>query len=144
MKNVNRQAGRVSVIAAVVVQGLLSTSPCWGQNDTTSSSSTVTNNGVENSRINQRDRQDKSRTPIDQGNSKEDIRLSQEIRKSVVNHTNHFSILAHNIKIITYNGKVTLRGPVENNEEKKRIAAVAQSITGANNVSDLLEVKANQ
>jgi osmotically-inducible protein OsmY len=50
------------------------------------------------------------------------------------------STYSHNIKIITQNGKVTLKGPVRSDEEKSNIEAKAAAIAGADNVSDLLTV----
>ncbi|HEX9047994.1 MAG TPA: BON domain-containing protein [Verrucomicrobiae bacterium] len=145
MKSLNRKIRLrpASVMAAVVVLSALASFQGWGQNEPQASSAGA-NKGVENSRINQRDRHGVNPTPMNQGNSQEDLRLSREIRRSVVNETNHFSLLAHNIKIITRGGKVTLRGPVKNNEEKMRIAAVVRSIAGTNAVSNLLEVKENR
>jgi osmotically-inducible protein OsmY len=98
---------------------------------------------VDNSQMNQRDRDDRTRTPFEQGNSPEDLQVTQQIRKYVVNGTNNFSVLAQNIKIITRNGRVTLRGPVKTDDEKSSIAMMAQEVAGTNNVNDLLEVKNN-
>ena len=50
------------------------------------------------------------------------------------------STYSHNIKIITQNGKVTLKGPVRSDEEKSNIEAKAAAVVGADNVSDLLTV----
>ena len=75
-----------------------------------------TNNNVDNSRVNRQDRDNRTRTPLEQGNSREDIQLTQQLRKYVVNGTNNFSMLARNIKIITRDGRVTLRGPVKIND----------------------------
>jgi len=47
---------------------------------------------------------------------------------------------AKNIKVITVNGVVTLRGPVNTPKEKSTIEAKAQNIAGANNVDNQLEV----
>lgn len=48
---------------------------------------------------------------------------------------------AQNVKIITQNGKVTLRGPVATAEEKKRIEDIAQEIESAGNVDSQLEIE---
>jgi osmotically-inducible protein OsmY len=50
------------------------------------------------------------------------------------------SVDAHNIKIITQDGKVTLRGPVKTEEEKQMIQKIALDVAGANNVDNQLEV----
>lgn len=106
------------------------------------SSGAVTNGmAADNSKRNERDRNNSSVTPGDQGNSQADIDITSRIRRSVVSGTNGFSVMARNIKIITINGKVTLRGPVKTADEKERIAITAQAIAGASNVSDQLEVK---
>ena len=47
---------------------------------------------------------------------------------------------AHNVKIITVNGVVTLRGPVKSEEERKKIAAMAEQVAGAGKVQNHLEV----
>ena len=51
------------------------------------------------------------------------------------------SVNARNVKIITIDGRVTLRGPVNTAEEKRRIAAIAVNIARPENVDDQLEVK---
>ena len=98
---------------------------------------------ADNSQQNTRDRNDQNPTPLEQGNSRPDIVLTRNIRRSVVSETNSFSAMARNIKIITRDGKVTLRGPVKTHEEKSRIAMLASELAGTNNVTDLLEVKSN-
>jgi hyperosmotically inducible protein len=49
-------------------------------------------------------------------------------------------VYAHNIKIITQDGKVTLRGPVRSEDEKASIEAKAVAVAGAGNVTNQLEV----
>jgi osmotically-inducible protein OsmY len=51
---------------------------------------------------------------------------------------------ARNVKIITTNGMVTLRGPVNSNAEKTEIGMAAQNIAGQNAVDNQLEVKSSQ
>jgi osmotically-inducible protein OsmY len=50
------------------------------------------------------------------------------------------STYAHNIKIITRDGKVTLKGPVRSEDEKAAIEAKAATVAGADNVTDQLTV----
>lgn len=50
------------------------------------------------------------------------------------------SMYAHNVKIITQNGKVTLKGPVHSEEEKTNIAAKATAVAGDGNVDNQIEV----
>ncbi|MEW6271594.1 MAG: BON domain-containing protein [Thermodesulfobacteriota bacterium] len=93
----------------------------------------------DNTGRNVRDRDDASVTPMDQGNSEQDLKTTQQIRREVVSDDN-LSTKAHNVKIVTNNGVVTLRGPVESAEEKERIASVAKKVAGEGKVRDQLEV----
>lgn len=81
-------------------------------------------------------------TPMDQGNSEEDIRISSSIRKSIVGDKS-LSTNAHNVKIITETGNVTLRGPVKSAQEKSKIEAYAKMATGVGRVDNMLEVETN-
>jgi osmotically-inducible protein OsmY len=101
-------------------------------------------NAADNTARNRRDQSSNNLTPLDQGNSQADLTLTQQIRKSVVSSTNNYSMTAKNVKIITVNGKVTLRGPVNNTDEKTGIEMIAKNAAGADNVDDELEVKTNQ
>ena len=68
-----------------------------------------------------------------------DRAITQKIRKSVHDDTS-LSTYAHNIKIITQDGKVTLRGPVRSVEEKGNLEAKAATVAGHENVTSQLEV----
>jgi osmotically-inducible protein OsmY len=68
-----------------------------------------------------------------------DRQTSQQIRSAIVKDKT-LSTYSHNIKIITQDGKVTLKGPVRSDEEKSNIEAKAAAIVGADNVTDLLTV----
>jgi len=94
---------------------------------------------ADNSGKNVRDRQDSSRTPGDQSNNKSDLAITQAIRKAVV-ADKALSTNAHNVKIITANGVVTLRGPVSSPEEKETIAAKAKQVAGGKSVDNKLEI----
>ena len=97
---------------------------------------------VDNSGINVRDRDTNNLTVGDQGDSPADIDLTQKIRKALVMDSN-YSMTAKNIKIITVNGTVTLRGPVDSDSEKSGLETLAKNIAGDGNVIDQLEVKSN-
>ncbi len=103
---------------------------------------TTTNRDADNSGINTRDRDTNNLTPGDQGNTAADIQLTQNIRKALMGDSN-YSMTAKNIKIITVDGKVTLRGPVNSDGEKSGIEALAKNIAGDGNVDNQLEVKSN-
>ncbi len=80
-------------------------------------------------------------TPMDQGNDASDLAITQHIRRSVVNN-DRLSTNAQNVKIITVDGVVTLRGPVETEEERAFIVAAAKSAPQVRRVEDQLEVDA--
>jgi hyperosmotically inducible periplasmic protein len=65
--------------------------------------------------------------------------ITQKIRKAVHDDTS-LSTYAHNVKIITQDGKVTLRGPVRSEEEKNILQAKAVAVARAENVTNQLEV----
>jgi hyperosmotically inducible protein len=68
-----------------------------------------------------------------------DRAISQKIRKSIHDDAN-LSTYAHNIKIITQDGKVTLRGPVRSEDEKSALQAKAEAVAGAENVTNKLTI----
>jgi hyperosmotically inducible protein len=68
-----------------------------------------------------------------------DRAVTQKIRKAVHDDTS-LSTYAHNIKIITQDGKVTLRGPVRSEDEKASLQAKAVAVAGASNVTNQLEI----
>ena len=89
---------------------------------------------------NVRDRDGLTMTPSDQSNDPNDLKVTREIRKALV-ADDSLSTTAKNIKIITVHGKVILRGPVANVQEKKKIAKMAQRFT-KQRIENLLEVAA--
>ena len=94
----------------------------------------------DNSAVNVRDRAPGAMTAGQQSNSTSDVELTRRIRRAVV-QDHSLSMLAHNVKIVAANGAVTLRGPVNTEQEKVAIASKAQAIAGPNKVDNQLEVK---
>jgi hyperosmotically inducible protein len=88
---------------------------------------------------NTRDRDDQSQTATDQSNEAADIKITADIRKMVVNDDS-LSMMAKNVKIITSDGVVTLRGPVETEKEKAAIESHAKH-GGAKKITNELEIK---
>ena len=97
-------------------------------------------NPADNTGRNVRDRSDAAVTPGDQSESKADLELTRQIR-SAINQSGELSTTAKNIKIITANGKVTLRGPVNTAAEQQQIVDKAKAIQGVTAVDNQLEVK---
>jgi osmotically-inducible protein OsmY len=87
-----------------------------------------------------RDRDKQTLTPISQGNSQADLDTTAQIRKAIVAAKN-MSLDGRIVKIITMNGRVTLRGPVDTMQEKNHIGEIADRIARSENVDNQLEVK---
>jgi len=98
------------------------------------------NSDADNTARNVRDRDNNTLTPLDQGNSKTDVAITAQIRKEIVAGKN-LSVNAKNVKIITKDGHVTLRGPVNSVEEKRLIGEIATRVAPSGNVDNQLEVK---
>jgi hyperosmotically inducible protein len=93
----------------------------------------------DNSGRNVRDKSGDTLTPGDQSNSESDVELTRKIREAVVGDDS-LSLQAHNVKIISVDGVVTLRGPVTSEGEKSRIASLAEKNAGSGKVHNQLEV----
>ena len=98
---------------------------------------------ADNTAKNERDASGESLTAGDQSNSPEDIKITADIRRAVVAEKS-LSMTAKNVKIITANGMVTLRGPVNSAEEKAMIAKLAHSAAGKAKIDNQLEVTASK
>jgi len=97
---------------------------------------------ADNTARNARDRDSSSVTPIDQKSNDADMKRTQDIRKSVVDAK--LSTNATNVKIITANGVVTLRGPVKTESEREVIVRIARNVAGDANVIDEIEVESGR
>ena len=94
----------------------------------------------DNTATNERDRSGETKTSGDQSNSSADLKVTQAIRRALLKDR-ELSTTAKNIKIITANGQVTLRGPVKTAQEKARVTQIAKSAAGGAQVDDQLDVK---
>ena len=96
----------------------------------------------DNTGKNVRDRNESAKTAGDQSENEADRKITQEVRKSIV-ADDKLSTSAQNVKIITSDGKVTLRGPVKSELEKKEIETKAKQVAGVKNVENQLEIATN-
>ena len=93
----------------------------------------------DNTRTNQRDQDTTAPTADQQKINPADREITKKIRMAL--HSDKtLSTYAHNIKIITQDGKVTLKGPVRSDDERTAIVAKAAAVAGEGNVTDRLEV----
>jgi hyperosmotically inducible protein len=95
---------------------------------------------ADNSATNERDRSGETKTSGDQSNSSADLKITQAVRQALMKDS-ELSTTAKNIKIITANGQVTLRGPVKTEQEKAKIDQIARSAAGGAQIDDQLDVK---
>jgi hypothetical protein len=93
----------------------------------------------DNTAVNERDAVRDTKTPIDQDENQADVNRTAEIRKRLLDQPD-MSVNARNAKIITSQGKVTLRGPVDSEAERDALVKIATDIAGAENVDNQLEV----
>jgi hyperosmotically inducible protein len=94
----------------------------------------------DNTAVNEQDRSGETQTSGDQSNSSADLKITQAIRQALMKDS-ELSTTAKNVKIITNNGQVTLRGPVKNAQEKAKIDQLAKSAASGAKIDDQLEVK---
>ena len=73
-------------------------------------------------------------------NNRSDREITQQIRKAIASDKS-LSTYAHNVKVITQNGQVTLKGPVRSDDEKRAVEAKAIEIAGENKVTSELAIK---
>ena len=97
---------------------------------------------AENTGVNVRDRGAATATPDDQGGEAGDREITAAIRRAIVKDDS-LSLNAHNVKIITRDGTVTLRGPVESAAERTTIAQLAEKTAGVKRVDNQLEINAD-
>jgi hyperosmotically inducible protein len=83
------------------------------------------------------------KTADQQKENKSDRNITRQIRKALVADKS-LSTYAHNVKIITTNGTVTLRGPVRTEDERSSIESKAKAIAGVNDVKNELTVVAKR
>jgi hyperosmotically inducible protein len=94
----------------------------------------------DNTKVNKRDRNTAEPTADRAKDNPNDREIMQKIRKSIVDDKS-LSTYAHNVKIVSQHGKVTLKGPVRSEDEKKSVEQKATEVAGAGNVTDQMTVK---
>ncbi len=124
----------------LLAPGLIAAAAFAAEADATKPAQTQSATAVDNTERNTRDRDPASKTPLDQGGNKTDTETTAHIRRGIIAEKG-MSVNARNIKIITANGMVTLRGPVDTAEEKQRIGEIARNAAPQASVDNQLEVK---
>jgi hyperosmotically inducible protein len=121
------QIGKSLLLAASVLYGVsLIASP-------------VPRQSADNTKTNQGDASNGAVTANQQKMNSTDRNITKQIR-SAIYKDKLLSMYAHNIKIISQDGKVTLKGPVRSEDEKANVEAKAAAVVGATNVTSQIEV----
>jgi hyperosmotically inducible protein len=123
---------------SAVLGSLLMTACAWA-----SAQASSTGPQADNTKINQRDRNANEPTADQQKSNQSDRDLTKQIRQAIEKDKS-ISTYGHNVKVITQNGMVTLKGPVRSEEEKKAIEAKASEVAGADKVTNEMDVKPKQ
>jgi osmotically-inducible protein OsmY len=126
------------LVPGVALVGLLS-GPALIAGAQTPAEKAKTQTPADNTKVNTRDRADNAVTADQQKENPSDRDLTQKIRRSVMNDK-ALSTYAHNVKIVSQGGQVTLKGPVRSDQEKKSIEAKAVEIAGAGKVVNELSI----
>ncbi|MGA9813056.1 MAG: BON domain-containing protein [Terriglobales bacterium] len=126
------------LVAQLVLMGSLTM--LWARQDADTNQSPP---AAENTKVNQRDRNRSEPTADNQKEDPADRQLVQQIRRAIVKDKS-LSTNARNIKVIAQNGMVTLKGPVDSENEKQTVEAKAAQVAGADKVSSEIQVRSKQ
>jgi hyperosmotically inducible protein len=136
MKSISSQT-RCIVLTTVAILGI-SNSVAFAA-DTASSTPKANEPAPDNSAANTKANSETGITAQEAGNAESDVKLTAKIRQALVKDKK-LSTYAHNVKIITENGQVVLKGPVKSEAEKQDVESKAGRIAGADRVRSELEV----
>jgi hyperosmotically inducible protein len=98
---------------------------------------------ADNTKQNSSEQNKNTETAEKQSNRQDDLALTQKVRQAVMKDGS-LSMNAKNVKIIAQDGKITLKGPVDSQQEKDTIVSEAGEIAGKDKVDNQLEVKAKK
>lgn len=92
----------------------------------------------DNTAQNEKEVNNDAKNPTDQGNSEKDVQITKDIRSSIMGTDLSFN--AKNIKIVTRNEHVTLKGVVESHAEHQSILKIAKNHANSAKITDDLKV----
>ena len=119
------------IASAGVWLGLALAMPVFAQQPPANTSQTA----PDNTKVNKTDQLNADK----QKNGKQDLAITRDIRRAIVADKS-LSTYAHNVKVITANGEVTLKGPVRSEDERKAIEAKAVEVAGQGRVANELTI----
>jgi hyperosmotically inducible periplasmic protein len=127
------KASRSTVSACMLLAASLVIVPSY-------SFATVTQSTNQTAPDNSGQNKNQQSTADTQSNANSDLQTTAQIRKAIIADKS-LSTYAHNVKIITVNGAVTLKGPVSSEDEKQKVASDATSVVSADKLTNELTVK---
>ncbi|MBV9723844.1 MAG: BON domain-containing protein [Gammaproteobacteria bacterium] len=95
---------------------------------------------ADNTKSNRENPSNRDRTADDQKNNMSDEKITQQIRRNVMADKS-LSTYAHNAKIVSVNGTVTLNGVVHSEAERSHVAQIAAEVAGKANVVNDIKVE---
>lgn len=132
---------RTKLLTICLATSLALTSGLIGAGERSGSFELAAGADTDNTKRNVRDKHDATLTPEDQKETTRDRKLTAAIRRAIVKD-DALSTNAHNVKIITRGGAVTLRGPVDSAAEKAQLEQLALKVRGVKRVDNQLDVTA--
>jgi len=129
----------ISYMAALLAIALAGCDQMYSDRTTAPLPETGAPTSPDNTAVNQRDASGATKTPLDQDENQADVERTAEIRKKILDLPD-LSLNAQNAKVITSQGKVTLRGPVNSDAERDTVVRLATEVAGVDNVDNQLEV----
>jgi hyperosmotically inducible periplasmic protein len=123
-----QQHSRTSSVRALILAGIVAIP-----------AGTVFAQPPDNTKVNTRDRAKGAVTADQQKENAGDRDLTQKIRRAVM-ADKALSTYAHNVKIVSQGGQVTLKGPVRSEEEKRSVEAKAVEVAGAGHVTNQMSI----
>src|SRR6476469_367576 len=94
---------------------------------------------ADNTKVNTRDQAKGAATADQQKENADDREITQKIRRALMNDKT-LSTYAHNVKIVSVDGQVTLKGPVRTEAEKQTVEAKAIEVAGADRVTNQISI----
>lgn len=133
-------SGQTSASSSARVSADKNVSGASGGASTGTSGAGPAGSNVDNSAVNKRDRKNSEVTADQQSSGTTDTEITRQIRRALI-ADKELSVYAHNIKIITIGGVVTLKGPVKSADEQKKAVSFARSVAGVSKVDDQISIK---
>ena len=135
----------MQILAKLIGLTLVLGSPAWASDQPAGTTKPASVQGAatsraDNTEMNERDKSGATNTAQKQTNREGDRKLLAAVRRAVVDEKT-LSISAHNVKIVVLNGTITLRGPVNNESEKKKVEELAKQVAGVTSVVNQLDIK---